>query len=427
MLAGLYWLSVLDRFIISLLVAPIKRDLGLTDVQFGLLQGIAFALTFAIFGLFAGVMADRFSRRGVIFIGVAVWSLATTASGVAQSFWHLMLARVGVGAGEATLNPCATSMLTDLFPRHRITAAMAVYAMGATIGMGTAFLFGGWLVEVVSKSNMITLPLLGTMASWKAVFFIVGVPGALSSLLIFTVPEPVRRGQRAVAADGRTRKSYRELFRFINTRRRFFLCHYAGFTFASMIISGGGSWYAAHMARAFGWSPSRIGTALGIAIATAGVTGKLICGNAVDAMYRRGLRDAQIRWYAACLVVATPIGIVALVSHNPWVFVFGLAAFLVLLSPLPACANASLNLVTPNELRGVGIALFGAVGGILGAASGPILIAAAAQHVFGSESAIGLGMASVVGVCCPLAAICLALGFRAMRDAMLDAESWDRS
>ena len=172
------------------------------------------------------------------------------------------------------------------------------------------------------------------------------------------------------------------------------------------------------------WSPSRIGTALGIAIATAGVTGKLICGNAVDAMYRRGLRDAQIRWYAACLVVATPIGIVALVSHNPWVFVFGLAAFLVL---LPACANASLNLVTPNELRGVGIALFGAVGGILGAASGPILIAAAAQHVFGSESAIGLGMASVVGVCCPLAAICLALGFRAMRDAMLDAESWDRS
>jgi len=427
MLAVLYWLAVLDRFIISLLVAPIKKDLGLTDVQFGLLQGGAFALTFAIFGLLAGVLADRVSRRWVIFAGVFIWSLATSVCGLAQSFWHLMLARVGVGAGEATLNPCATSMLTDLFPRERLTAAMAVYAMGSTVGMGTALMFGGWIVEAVSHEETLVLPLLGTLASWKAVFFIVGVPGALLSLLIFTLPEPLRRGQRAAGTESQPRRPYRELLRFIGTRRRFFSCHYAGFTFAAVIISGGGAWYPVHMTRAFGWSPSRVGFVLGLAIAGAGVTGKLICGNLVDAMHRRGLRDAQLRWYAVCLAVGTPIGIVAMTSGNPWVFTFGLAAFLMLLSPLPACASASLNLVTPNELRGVGIAFFGTVGGILGAASGPVLIAAAAERMFSGPSAIGHGMAAVTAVCCPIGAACLALGLRAMREAMLEAENWNKA
>lgn len=425
MLAFLYWLSVLDRFIISLLVAPIKKDLGITDVQFGMLQGLAFALTFAIFGLVAGVLADRMSRRWVIFAGVAIWSLATSACGFARSFSHLMLARVGVGAGEATLNPCATSMLTDLFPRERLTAAMAVYAMGATVGMGTALMFGGWIVETVSRTGTIVLPLLGTLPSWKAVFFIVGVPGAALSLLVFTLPEPARRGQRTAHAEAGAQRPYRELLRFIGKRRRFFFSLYAGFTFASTIVAGGGSWYAVHMARAFGWSPGRIGLALGLSIALAGVSGKIICGNAVDALYRRGLRDAQLRWYAGCLALSTPIGIVAMTSADPWVFVFGLALFLVLLSPLPACASAALNLATPNELRGVGIALFGTIGGMLGAASGPVLIAAAAEHLFSGPAAIGRGMAAVIAVCCPLGALCLAFGCRAMRAAVLEAESWE--
>jgi MFS family permease len=424
MLAFLYWLSVLDRFIISLLVDPIKKDLGITDVQFGLLHGFAFALTFAIFGLLAGRLADRFSRRWVIFAGVSIWSLSTAACGVAQNFWHLMLARVGVGAGEATLNPCATSMLTDLFPRERLTKAMAVYAMGSTVGMGTALMFGGWIVELVSKTATIVLPIVGEVPPWQAVFFIVGIPGALLSLMIFTVPEPLRRGQRA--ANSSKPQSYRELLKFINSHRRFFICHYAGFACASAIIAGSGGWYAVHMSRAFGWSPSRIGLALGLTIAGAGVLGKIICGTAVDSMYRRGVRDAQIRWYAGCLALATPIGIFAMTSSNPWGFVFGLGAFLMLLSPLPACASTALNLVTPNELRGSGIAFFGAVAGIIGGGSGPVLIAASAQNLFSGDTAIGMGMALVLGVCCPLGAVALALGFRSMREAMLEAESWDR-
>lgn len=426
-LAFLYWFSILDRFIISLLVDPIKRDMGISDVQFGLLHGFAFAITYALFGLMAGALADRASRRWVIFASVSVWSLATAACGMAQQFWHLLLARVGVGVGEAGLNPSATSMLTDLFPRHRLTSAMAVYTIGATVGSGTAYLLGGIIVGLVSQVETYTLPLIGEIRSWQAVFFILGIPGVLLSFVIFTLPEPVRRHRREVQAGAtfwrNIYSSYRELMKFMQSRLRFFLCHYSGFAVASAVVGGCGVWYPAHMGRTFGWSSGKIGLTLGLTIVVAGVTGKLICGRVVDAMYDRGFRDAQLRWYASCLLVATPIGIIATTSANPWVFLGGVCAFLVLLSPLPACYAASLNLVTPNELRGAGVAFFSATAGLIGIGGGPILIAAASDHIFSGPADIGLGMATIIAVCCPLGAALLALGCRAMRAAMREAEA----
>jgi MFS family permease len=423
LLAVLYWLSILDRFIISLLVDPIKRDLGLTDLQFGMLHGFAFAATFALFGLAFGSLADRVSRRWVIFAGVSVWSLATALCGLAQNFWHLLLARIGVGAGEAALNPCATSMLADLFPPQRLTLAMAVYAMGSTVGAGSAFLIGGAIVDFVSQFEVITLPFVGKLPSWQAVFFIVGVPGALLAFTIFTVPEPVRRGHSKVSQTGRSwRSAYVDLLKFVKSRPRFLLCHYAGFTLASAVLTGNAAWYPVHMVRSFGWSASRIGLILGLTLMAAGITGKLIGGRIVDAMYQRGYRDAQIRWYSACLLIATPIGLIATTSGNPWVFLVAIGVFMVLVASMPACAMTALNLVTPNELRGTGVAVFTTVSALIGGGAGAVAIAAVSEHVFRGESTIGLGMATLIGICCPLGAVSLALGFRAMRDAMAEAE-----
>ena len=428
MLAFLYWLSILDRFIISLVVDPIKRDLGISDVQFGFLHGGAFAVAFALFGLIAGVLADRFNRRWVIFAGVTIWSLATAACGLANNFWHMLLARVGVGSGEAVLNPCATSMITDLFPRERLTSAMAVYAIGATLGSGCAYLIGGVIVSMVAQSATYVLPVIGEVRSWQAVFFLVGIPGSLLALLLFTVREPARRGVMADLAQqpftfASAFGAYGALLRFMGPRRRFFFCHYAGFGLASMIISGAGTWYPAHMGRNFGWGASQIGLSLGLMLVTAGVVGKLICGNAVDYLYRRGYRDAQIRWYGICLLLALPFGLVATTSANPWVFLIGLGTFIALTAPLPACASAALNLATPNELRGSGVALFAATGGLIGAATGPVLIAMASDCLFGGGASIGLGIATMMAICCPLGAIALFCGLGAMRDAVAEAEA----
>lgn len=427
-LSLLYWLSILDRFIIALMVDPIKEDLHITDVQFGIMQGLAFTITFSVFGLFAGALADRWNRRKIIFACVTVWSVATAACGLAQNFIQLLFARVGVGAGEAGLNPNANSMLADLFPRDRLTSALAVYTIGATIGSGMAYLLGGLIVDLVANSDPIVLPFVGELRPWQSVFFIVGIPGIFMSLLIFTVPEPLRRGrlQSAVAEKSRHLfSSYQDLLKFMNTRRKFFICHYLGFAVASVLMASGSMWYPAYMGRTFGWSASEIGLSLGLVLTIAGVTGKLLSGFIMDLMYRRGYRDAQLRWYAGCLMVALPLGIIATTSGNPWVFLGFIGAFLVLVAPLPACYSTALNLVTPNELRGTGIAFFSVTGGLIGMAVGPILVAAISDHVF--DSNLGLAMAVSIAFCCPVAAFALYKGMAPMREAVKEADNWASS
>jgi MFS family permease len=422
-LAVMYWLSVLDRFIISLLVGPIKTDLGISDTQFGLLNGLAFGVTFCLFGLFAGAIADRFSRRWVIFSGVSVWSISTALCGTAHSFTSLLTARVGVGAGEAALAPAATSMLTDLFPRDRLTTAIAVFALGSTIGSGCAFLFGGLIIEIVSKHGVMTLPLLGEIRSWQAVFFIVGIPGALISLLMFTVPEPVRRGRKAVATSWAfVFAAYRDLVRFIRTQPRYFFSHYVAFGLISAVLTGTGTWLPAFMGRTFGWQFGRIGLVLGLIVGITGIFGPIISGRCVDAMVRRGRRDAQFLWYGSCVAIAAPAGIIALTSKSPAVFIVFISMYQLLTSSISACSNAALNLVTPNALRGTGVSFYAATVGFVGLSVGPLSMGAISDHVFHSEAAIGYGMATVIALGLPLAALTLLTGRRHMRKAVAAAE-----
>jgi MFS family permease len=422
-LAMMYWLSVLDRFIVSLLVGPIKADLGLSDTQFGLLNGFAFGLTFCLFGLIAGAISDRFSRRWVIFGGVSIWSISTALCGTAQSFGSLLSARIGVGAGEASLSPAATSMLTDLFPRDRLTLAIAVYALGSTIGSGCAYLFGGLIIEAVSTHNAVVLPLLGEVRSWQAVFFIVGIPGALMSLLMFTVPEPLRRGRLAVTKSWAfVFAAYRDLIKFIRTQPRFFMSHYVGFGLVSATLTGTGSWLAAFMGRTFGWHFGQIGLVLGTIVGVSGIFGPIISGRFIDAMVRRGRRDAQFLWYGSCLIIGAPAGVIALTSKSPVVFIVFITIFQLLTSSISACSNAALNLVTPNALRGTGVSFYGATAGFVGLSIGPLMMGLISDRVFHSEAAIGYGMAAVIALFMPLAAVMLLTGRKHMRKAVLAAE-----
>lgn len=420
MLAFLYWLSVLDRFIISLLVDPIKRDLGMTDVQFGMLHGLAFVGAFTLFGLVFGALADRVNRRKLIYVGVTIWSIATAFCGVAQNFFHLLLARIGVGVGEASLNPSASSMISDLFPRSKLTSAMALYAIGSTVGSGTALIIGGIIVDMVSHLTVVPIPLIGDVRPWQAVFFIVGVPGALLAFSIFTVPEPVRRERSTQVVRGSMVGSYVALFKFMRGRPRFFAYHYLGFTFAAAVTTGGLAWYPVHVGRSFGWTPGQVGAALGPALMIAGIISKVLSGRVVDTMYQRGYRDAQMRWFGLCLLVAAPVGVFASMSGSAWSFIIVLGVYMILIGGMQACALTALNLVTPNELRGTGVAVFTTFTALVGGSVGPVMVAAASN--MGGHSSIGIGLALVIGVGCPIGAVFLLLGLGAMRDAMADAE-----
>ena len=142
-----YLFSYLDRQILSLMVGPIKRDLNLTDTEFSLLAGLAFALFYTLLGIPIARLADNRNRTRLIAIGVALWSVATVSGGMARNFLHLFIARVMVGVGEAALSPAAYSLLSDRFSPARLGRAIGVYSSGVFVGIGLSFIIGtlSWL------------------------------------------------------------------------------------------------------------------------------------------------------------------------------------------------------------------------------------------------------------------------------------------
>ena len=420
----LYWMSLLDRFIIALLIDPIKQDLGITDVQFGLLQGLAFVISFSLFGFVFGALADWRDRRRLVFIGVTVWSLASAACGLAQNFWHLLSARAGLGAGESALNPCATSIISDLFPRERLTFAMSVYSLGATIGSGTALMLGGAIIYWVSTLGDVVLPVIGKVADWQMVFFIIGLPGLVLGLLVFTFPEPVRQGASTDPQDigGKGGQnwlaSYKRLLKFMRRHLRFFFAHYTGFITSAAVVSGCAGWYPVHMMRAHDWSEARVGSYLGMALLVAGIAGKFLGGLSVDAMYRRGYRDAQLRWFGTCLLLAAPLGAVATTSASPLIFLLLIGVFTIALTSLNACAMSSLSMVVPNDMRGSGVAVYFTLAGLVGGSAGAVLVPVFAGWYPNPDTAIGNGMATLIGIGCPLAGLALLYGMKGMRGAV---------
>ncbi len=192
--------SFVDRQIISLLVMPIRSSLGISDSQFSLLNGLAFALFYATLGIPIARWVDRSDRGVILAIGTAVWSIFTMLCGWATSFGGLFLARMGVGAGEATLVPCIYSLLADYFPVQRRGLAMGIFGSGVYLGMGLALIVGGSILQALGRLGEITLGPLGSFASWQLVFCIVGLPGLLLAALVLLLWEPRRSGRKRALA-----------------------------------------------------------------------------------------------------------------------------------------------------------------------------------------------------------------------------------
>lgn len=182
-------LSFIDRQILGLLVTPIKLELGISDTRIGLLQGLAFGLFYTMLGFPMGRMVDNGNRRNLMSVGIFLWSLMTAACAVAHGFWALFAARMGVGegVGEATLSPSAFSLLSDYFPKERLGTALSIFSMGVFFGSGLALIVGGLVI--------------GAVGSWRMTFLIVGLPGLLASLLVFTIKEPIRKNLLAGKAN----------------------------------------------------------------------------------------------------------------------------------------------------------------------------------------------------------------------------------
>ncbi|MGH9361045.1 MAG: MFS transporter, partial [Thermoanaerobaculia bacterium] len=169
-------LNFFDRQVLGVVAEPVRREWGLGDGAVGILV-TAFTLFYAAAGVPLGRLTDRFSRRGILAAGVFVWSLLTAASGLARSYWQLFAARLGMGAGEASCAPAATSLLGDLFPPERRGRALSVFMLGLPVGVALSFFAGGRIAALYG---------------WRAAFLVAGLPGLLLALAALTLPEPAR-------------------------------------------------------------------------------------------------------------------------------------------------------------------------------------------------------------------------------------------
>jgi len=415
----LYALSLLDRQVLTLMVGPIKRDLGLTDFQIGLLQGLVFSVFYSAAALPIGWLVDRFARRPIIWLGVTAWGLAATACGLAQSYGHLLLARLGVGVGEAALSPAAYSMLADLFRPARLALALSVLMIGSSLGNGMAIGLGGLVVSFAERGNGVDLPILGHLASWQYVFVITGLPGLVLGGLIFLIREPARRDRMKIAAQ----PSARETLRFLAARRGFFTAHFIGFGLLSVVGWGFTSWLPAYMNRAFGWSIGQLSLPLALIIGLGGTFGTLASGWLVDRMFGRGQTDAHMRVYVVIALGMTVAGVCAFQVRDPWLFL-ALATPIASTMTLAATAGAALQIVSPNEMRGQVGALFLLVMNGIGMGLGPTLVGALTDFVFRDEARLGASLAILFGTLGPAAALALWLGLRRMREAVEAAEAW---
>lgn len=195
-----YLTNMVDRQILSILANDIKADLALTDAQLGFLYGTAFAIFYALFGLPLGRLADGVSRTRLLAFGVALWSAMTMLSGLARTGVGLAAARVGVGVGEATANPCAYSLIADWFPQRIRATAIAIYSAGLFVGSGVSLLVGGAVVQAWNLAWPEGAPL--GLAGWQVAFLAVGAPGLFLAIWILSLREPARGGAESDVLPG---------------------------------------------------------------------------------------------------------------------------------------------------------------------------------------------------------------------------------
>lgn len=394
-----YVVSFADRTIISLLIDPIKIDLALSDTQIALLQGLAFGIFYTLMGLPLGWLADRVARRSVIAAGASVWCVMTAACGMAQNFWHLFLARVGVGAGEASLSPAALSIISDYFPRERRGLPIGVYTMASASGAGIALIIGGVVIDMVSGAERLVLPFIGELARWQVAFIVVGFAGLVIVPLLATVAEPARRNELSV------QQRAHGLVPFVRQHRAFVLRHYGGVALFGIVIYGVLSWMPAYFMRSFGWSPTQVGLAYGPILLVFGGAGTVVGGWIATVLTRRGVRDASI-WVTGVgmLLTAVPMIMVGLAS-TPLSALAWLAPALLLMTSPGGTAIQAIQECVPNHLRGQASAVYYLVISIVGLTLGPLSVALLTDYVFGDTGRTGVAIAVVAGVVAPLAGL----------------------
>lgn len=378
-LVTVYAINFVDRQILSVLIEPIKADLNLSDTQLGFLTGFAFAIFYSTLGIPIGRLADRSNRVTIISVSAAFWSAMTAVSGLAQNFWQLAAARIGVGVGEAGCTPPAHSMIADLFPPGKRASAMSIYQLGVPIGSVVGLVVGGWVNEIWG---------------WRAAFMSVGLPGlAIALILKLRVKDPPRGASEAGNTE-QLNAGFAESFALI-WKIRSFRHITAGMSMAALGAYGVMTWFPAFLMRTYGIGSGEAASWLGPLGLLGGVAGTLLGGFATD---RLSVRDR--RWYAWFPAIALVAGLPAfawICLTDSFTIVIALLVFPNFFSSVhPGPTFAMIQSLSPVRVRAMASAITLLIVNLIGLGLGPLLVGALSEALESSYGARSLGYAMLV-------------------------------
>lgn len=401
--------AYIDRQVLNLLVEPIKADFGISDTQISLLLGAAFMGAYVAASPIVGRMVDLGNRRNILAAQISIWSFFTVTCGFSRSYAMLFGSRMGVGAAEAGLTPATWSMMTDSFSEKRLPLAFSVFLMAPYIGMGLATILGGVLLQSAATWDVSGMVLVGDMKPWQMVVAIVGLPGFLLALLLFTVREPKRMHRAPVE---KTTPPLREVIGHLWSNRGFYGNFYLGMSGVVAVNYALPAWMPSYLIRHFGASAAEVGVDYGTSMIAAGVVGVLLGPWAGRALARIGFNDGLVRvaTVAGLGLGVSATGLLLSETYGQALFFAGVAAFFY---SLPQAMSASaIQLVTPNRMRGVATSLYIFTINVVGLGIGPTAVAMISDNVFEDPTRVGEALAIV---CLGAALLAFLLTWRALK------------
>ena len=358
LLTATYFFSYMDRQILAILLEDIKADLLLTDTQLGLLSGFAFAIFYATLGIPVAALADRMNRVNIISIALALWSAMTAACGLAQNFVHLLLARIGVGIGEAGSSPPSHSIIADMYPAEKRALALSIYSLGVTLGAAAGQIFGGNLTYFFD---------------WRTAFIAIGLPGVLLAVIVkLFATEPERRAEPGAIESDEQPSVWQGLQTILSNRAAMWLV--AAITITSMIGYALTGWTPAYLIRSFEMTTLQIGNIVAPLLAIAGVASGLGSGWLANRLSEKYGMHAQSLMVAGLKTLALPFLIAFYLVESAWmaVGVYFLALFFqsCYLGP----TFAMIQTLAPLKMRAVWAAVTLLIINLIGLGIGPTMV-----------------------------------------------------
>ena len=374
--------SHVDRQIVAILAQPIKEAFQISDTQIGLLTGFAFAIFYATLGMPMAMWADRGNRRNLVAYSIALWSAMTALCGAAANFWHLLLARIGVGVGEAGSNPPSHSMIADLYPPERRGTAMAIFAVGVNLGIMLGYLIGGWVNQWLD---------------WRWAFVVAGLPGLLIAAMVrFTIREP----PRLIQGGGEDAQAPPFLQTALTMWRSPILRHTV---IAGTLVSFSGyaavAWLPTFFVRVHDFTTGQAGSLLALQIGVGGGIGTFLGGWLAD---RLAPRSEGWRAWVVCiaLLVYVPFAALTYLTESATVAALAFTGPAVLGGTYIGTGFAIIQSQVSAKMRAVAAAINLFILNIIGLGLGPTTVGAISdwlQPTLGDGS-IGVGLLAMIAI-----------------------------